>query len=146
MSCMDQKRCQRFSTDVHRAEGTCVLSQGGAAAMSTRALRAFGWPALRSGVVVPERCDASLLQQSPSLLNITASLHSAATSVARQTVTFHFLRAVKREAEKMPKHLFVCSLQKESHLSLYVSLIQNSTQAPFGPSDPKLASAHSWNF
>lgn len=40
-----------------------------------------------------ERRDASVLR--PPLLNITASLHAAAPSVAQRTVTFHFLQTVK---------------------------------------------------
>lgn len=133
MSWYGSKKVSAFSTDVHRAEGSCVLRQEVAAAVITRTLRAFGLWTLRSGGVVPERCNTTVLQPSSSLLNIIASLHSAATPVAQQTVTFHFLQPVKMEAGKMPKHLFVCSLQKKSLLFLYVSLIQNSRQTPFSP-------------
>lgn len=129
-----------FCTDVQKAEATCAPGQEAAAAMTMTTLRVLGRG--RSTAVVPEHCDASALQPSLSLLNITAPPHSA----AQQSVTFHLLQTVKMEAGKMPKHLFVCSFQKKSILFLYLFLIQNSRQTPFGPSDPKLASAHSWNF
>lgn len=71
---------------MQRAEGTCVLRQDVGGCSDQENVQGF-WDA--STPLVPE---------SSSLLNITASLHSAATSVAQQTVTFHFLQPVKMKA------------------------------------------------
>lgn len=87
-----------------------------------------------------------------SLLNITAALHSAATSVAQQTVTFHFLQAAKMEVGGggdgmgMPKQLFVCALQKKIPSSS-IGLLnpEQQTNAFSDPLIPNRRSEHSWN-
>lgn len=139
---MHQKRCQRFffpfPTDVHRAEGTCVLRRDVGSGSSDQGNAEGFWDV--------SRCSRA------SLLNITASLHSAATSVAQQTVTFHFLQAVKMEAggggdgAGMPKQLFVCALQKKIPSSS-IGLLnpEQQTNAFSDPLIPNRRSVHSWN-
>lgn len=128
-----------FSTDVHRAEGTRVLRRDVSGGSSDQE-NAEGFWDMR-------RCSRA------SLLNITAALHSAATSVAQQTVTFHFLQAVKMEAGGgggdgvgMPKQLFVCALQKKIPSSS-IGLLnpEQQTNAFSDPLIPNRRSEHSWN-
>lgn len=143
---MHQKRCQRFFFCIFfpqmctEQKGSRVLRRD----VSSDQENAEGfWDA--------RRCSRA------SLLNITAALHSAATSVAQQTVTFHFLQAVKMEVRGcggcgggdgvgMPKQLFVCALQKKIPSSS-IGLL-NPEQQTSAFSDhliPNRRFEHSWN-
>lgn len=94
--------------------------------------------------------DAGRCSTAP-LLNITAALHSAATSVAQQTVTFHFLRAVKMEAAGGwggNAEATVClrsSKRKIPSSSIGLLNPEQQTNAFSDPLIPNRRSEHSWN-
>lgn len=125
MSWYQSKKVSAFPTDVQAEEGTPPPPP---------VLRP-GHQAFRSDGCEHERRAASVLR--PSLLNITASLHAAAPSVAQRTVTFHFLQTVKMALERGGVGTCLFALFK-GNPTFSIALLnpRQQTNALFGPSDP----------